>query len=186
MTCAAPPDPPAPAGSPAGSVTPRLAIEPLAPHHAAGLHAALDHPEVWRYVDHPELSTVAAMQARIERLALGPGPTRPDERWWNFAVWLRSEARIIGQLQASSYGDWAEIAYLFGPRWWRQGFATESTRWLIDHLARHGIAELWAAVHPDNAASQRVLRRTGFIAIDPPARPLSSFDPGDAAFVRRI
>jgi RimJ/RimL family protein N-acetyltransferase len=108
-----------------------------------------------------------------------------DERWWNFAVLLRADRTIIGRLEATTYGDWGEIAYVFGPRWWGQGLASEATRWLIRHLALHGVAELWAAVHPANEPSKRLLTRIGFTAAGEPTRPVASFDPGDVAFVWR-
>jgi hypothetical protein len=187
--------------------TPRLAIEPLSVAHAAGLHAALDHPDVHRFLLAPDVTTLDALRARIERLSADPSPApasersetgggdgsaggagggapRAIERWWNFAVRLRADHLVIGRLEATTYGDWGEIAYVFGPRWWGQGLATEAGAWLVRHLADHGAAELWAAVHPDNTASQRLLARLGFHGAAP-ARPLASFDPGDRAFVRR-
>jgi RimJ/RimL family protein N-acetyltransferase len=181
--------------------TSRLAIEPLAVAHAEELHAALDHPEVHRYLPNPEVTTVAALRTRLEQLAATPPPD--GERWWNFAVRLRADRTVIGRLEATTYDAWGEIAYVFGPRWWGRGLASEATRWLIAHLADHGadhrsaanhdnhhrcglgIAELWAATHPDNTASQRLLLRLGFAAVDTLSRPLASFDPGDTVFVRR-
>lgn len=166
-----------------GFATERLAIEPLAPAHADGLFAALDDPAVHRYLLQPEVTTLEALRARIAHLVAGPA--RPGERWWNFAVLLRAEPIVIGRVEATTYGDWGEIAYAFGPRWWGAGRASEATRWLVEHLAAGGVAELWAAVHPANLPSQRLLGRIGFSAVDEPARPLSSFDPGDRVFVRR-
>jgi RimJ/RimL family protein N-acetyltransferase len=163
--------------------TARLAIEPLVPAHAAAFHAALDHPDVWQFINGPGVTTVLAQRARIERLS--QGCPRPGERWWNFAVVLRADHTLIGHLQATTYGDWGEIAYMFGPRWWGHGLCSEATAWLLDHLAAHQIGELWAAVHPANARSQRLLIRNGFTAVDDPARSLSSFDPGDLVFVRQ-
>jgi len=163
--------------------TPRLALEPLVPAHAAAFHAALDHPEVWRFINGPDVATVESQRARIVRLA--DGCPRAGERWWNFAVFLRDDRTLIGHLQATTYGTWGEIAYMFGPRWWGQGLCGEATTWLLDHLAAHDVVELWAAVHPANQRSQHLLIRRGFTAVDDPGRPLSSFDPGDAVFVRR-
>ena len=163
--------------------TSRLAIEPLAVAHADELHAALDHPDVHRYLPNPEVTTVAALRTRLEQLAATPPPD--GERWWNFAVRLRADRTVIGRLEATTYDTWGEIAYVFGPRWWGRGLASEATRWLIAHLGDHGIGELWAATHPANAASQRLLLRLGFAAVDAPGRPLASFDPGDTVFVRR-
>jgi RimJ/RimL family protein N-acetyltransferase len=168
--------------------TARLTVEPLAPSHAAQLHAAIAHPEVGRFLAGraitalDALDALDALRARIDRLAAGS--PHPGERWWNFAVRLRADRTIIGQLEATSYGDWGEIAYLFGPRWWGQGLASEATRWLVRHLAAAGSHELWAAVHPDNERSKRLLARVGFLPATAPVRPLASFDPGDAVFVR--
>jgi RimJ/RimL family protein N-acetyltransferase len=177
VTCADPP--PAAPGA-----TERLAIEPLVPSHTSGLFAALDDPAVHRYLPRPDVTTPDALRARIQRLASGPPPPTA-ERWWNFAVLLRADRTVIGRLEATTCGDWGEIAYVFGPRWWGHGLAAEATRWLVGHLVEHGIPELWAAVHPANQRSQRLLTRLGFAAVVAPARPLASFDPGDAVFVRQ-
>jgi RimJ/RimL family protein N-acetyltransferase len=167
--------------------TPRLAIEPLAAGHADALFAALDHPDVHRFLSIPDVTTTDALRERIARLEASPPP--PGELWWNFAVRLRADgaagAPVIGRLEATTYGAWGEIAYVFGPRWARRGLATEATAWLVGHLAQHGAAELWAAVHPGNTASQQLLGRLGFTAAERPGRPLGSYDPGDAVFVRR-
>jgi len=164
--------------------TARLVIEPLAPAHAAGLQAALDHPDVGRFLGAPDVTTLDALHARIERVTVGPPPSRPCERWWNFAVRLAADRTIIGRIEATTYGTWGEIGYVFGPRWWGQGLAGEATAWLIDQLAAHGVTELWAAVQPANHPSSRLLARMGF-APAAPARDLASFAPGDAVFVRR-
>src|SRR5262249_15117189 len=97
----------------ASFTTPRLAIEALSVSHAAGLHAALDHPDVHRFLPAPDVTTLDVLRARIERLAAHPSPA--GERWWNFAVRLRADRALIGRLEATTYGDWGEIAYVFGP-----------------------------------------------------------------------
>ncbi len=73
---------------------------------------------------------------------------------------------------------------MFGPRWWGHGLAAEATRWLLGHLAEHRVSELWAAVHPANQPSQRLVTRLGFVAVRELSRPVASFDPGDIALVR--
>ena len=169
--------------------TERVAIEPLAAAHAEGLHAALDHPDVERFLHGPHIATLDAMRARIAHLLAGPPAADTRARWWNFAVRLRADRTVIGQLEATTYpGAWGEIAYVFGPRWWGQGLASEATAWLVRHLAGLGVGELWAAVHPANAASQRLLLRLGFARTDARTdartRALASFDAGDLTFVR--
>jgi RimJ/RimL family protein N-acetyltransferase len=175
-----------------GFATPRLGIEPLDAAHAGGLSAVYASPGVERFLHGPSLAAVDAMRARIAHLLAGP-PDAAAERWWNFAVRLRAGGAIIGQLEATTYGAageragrdaWGEIAYVFGSPWWGLGLAGEATRWLVDHLAGHGVGELWASVDPTNHASRRLLLRTGFAAVDGPGRPLGSYDPGDAVFRR--
>ncbi|HEX8109914.1 MAG TPA: hypothetical protein VF516_19420, partial [Kofleriaceae bacterium] len=48
--------------------------------HAAGLHAALDHPDVARFLPAPDVTTLDALRARIERLAADPSPAPAGER----------------------------------------------------------------------------------------------------------
>lgn len=77
-----------------------------------------------------------------------------------------------------------EIAYLFLPTAWGQGFATESIRALFDAVER--ASRFWspfskvyvrALVHPTNPASQGVVRKVGMTHI-------GNYDwSGDAVFV---
>ena len=166
----------------------RLRFEPLSVEHAEALVAALDDARVGRFIGGPDVTSVEATRTRIERVNEGP-PDRPTERWINFAVVLevdREQPIVIGRIEATTYdGEWAEIAYLLGPRWWGHGYATEATSWLADHLREaRGIGELWAAIHPDNAASIHLVERLGFIRTDVPTRELGSFDHGDLVYVR--
>ncbi len=163
--------------------TARLLIEPLATAHAAELVAALDHPEVGAYIGGPDVTTVDALVERIARLAAGPGPDWPEEVWWNFVVRRADSGAVVGRVEATTYGGWGEVAYVFGPASWGAGYATEAMRWLIEFATAQGAAELWAAVHPLNDRSIRLLARLGFTAQPtPPSRPLGSYDEGDVVF----
>ena len=152
----------------------RIVIVPLGHEHAEGLVAALDHPDVARFLTGPDVTTVEALHVRIDKL--GVGPRDPRERWENFAILL--DGVVIGRLEASLYDDdaWAEIAYLVGPTYQRHGYAREAVRWLLDHLG----CETWVAIHPANARSIALVEALGFVHREtPPARPLGSYDPGD-------
>src|SRR5690242_6007277 len=109
--------------------TERLAIEPLAHRHAEALIAALRHDEVDRYLAAPDVTTAAALHERIDRLARGPDDAR--ERWFNAALRRLDDGVVIGRLEASIHGGWAEIAYLIGPAHQRRGFAREAVGWLV-------------------------------------------------------
>ena len=59
--------------------------------------------------------------------------------------------------------DSPELGYWLGRAHWGQGLATEALRRLLRHLfADLGYVSAWAAVHPDNQASARVLAKVGF------------------------
>ena len=165
-------------------LTARLSIEPLRPEHAAELHAALADPAVHRYIETSGPWTVAAVRARLERVAAGP-PVGSTDVWLNYAV--RREARLVGRLESTVHGQLAEIAYLFDPAVSGRGYASEAVEWLLGHLAReHGVTEAWATTDPGNDASVRLLRRTGFAQVDEVHPDVGSYDEGDLAFRRRL
>ncbi|MFN8020271.1 MAG: GNAT family N-acetyltransferase [Acidimicrobiales bacterium] len=165
--------------------TDRLLVEPLGHEHADGLFAALDDPRVGEHIGGPDVTTIERLHHRIDRLAEGPPADWAEDRWLNWVARRTDDGVIVGRLEATAYpAGWAEIAYVFGPAFWGHGYATEGVRWMIQHLrAELGIADLWGAVHPDNAGSIRLLERLGFERRTPPARrPVASYDDGDLLF----
>lgn len=164
--------------------TERLLIEPLDTRHAAGLFAALDHPDVGAYIGGPDVTTREALVERIAFVRAGPAD-RPEERWHNFAATRAEDGVIVGRVEATTYGEWGEIAYVLGPSFGGRGYATEAARWLVDHLTSSlDVRELYATVDPHNLPSVRLLQRLGFEAVDTWGRAISSYDPGDLVFGR--
>lgn len=164
----------------------RIDLEILDHAHAAGLFVALDDPTVGRFIGGPDVTTIAVLHDRIDHLHAGPQPDRPDERWLNFAVRRRADDVVLGRVEATVHGSWAEIAYVLGPAHQGHGYATEAVSVLIDHLHFDGVVDLWAAVHPDNHASARLLRCLGFTEVAPSDRRLASSDDGDRTFRLRL
>ena len=110
-----------------------------------------------------------------------------NEQWFNVAVRLRTPlAPAIGRLEATGYGEWGEVAYLFGEAWWGKGLAFEAMLWWHDYLAAAVPQTLWwAAVHPANDRSSRLLARLGYEEVEFSQAPnLRSYDAGDRCFVR--
>lgn len=163
--------------------TERLLIRPLLPEHAEALFEALDDPRVGTYIGGPYATSPAALRDRIREQAAGPAPGLEVEVWWNFLVEV-ADLGVVGTLQATLYDGWAEVAYIFGPAGWGRGYAAEGLQWLVARCEAAGVHELWAAVHPDNLRSQRVLGRVGFVLRDRTPRSLGSYDPGDLVFLR--
>lgn len=66
----------------------------------------------------------------------------------------------------------AELIYALRRDRWGQGYATEVAAPMLQHGARHaGLARILATIDPENAASERVLRKLGMVwqhtTIDP-------------------
>ncbi|MGE3329022.1 MAG: TIGR03618 family F420-dependent PPOX class oxidoreductase [Acidimicrobiia bacterium] len=167
--------------------TERLLIAPLEPSWAPALFAALDHPDVGRFIGGPDVTTLEALATRIERVVAGPPLERSTERWLNFVVSRRSDGQVLGRLEATVHGDWAEFALVFGPSHWGRGHATEAGRWLVDHLMRTtGAREVLASVDPHNNRSIRLLERLGFSRRTGSGRLPSSFTHGDLVFAMTL
>ena len=61
----------------------------------------------------------------------------------------------------------AEIKYAFARRHWGQGYASEAVAGLLTYGHEvHGLDRIIATVAPENAASQRVLVKSGFVRVD--------------------
>ena len=162
----------------------RLLFEPLRADHAAGLFEPLSDPRVWEHIGETALTTVEALAARFDRMASGAPHDRSDENWLNYAVRLKSNGTLIGQLQATIIEQQAEVAYLFGPRHWGHGYAAEAMSAFQDHLRQNWcVGEFWAATTPQNIRSIRLLRRLGYVELCDSWPTLASYDPGDLVFV---
>lgn len=164
-----------------------LRFERLTADHAAELFPVLNTPAVQAFIDPTNSQTVAELQAEYSARAEGPVPSNQTERWFNVAVHLSSPTEpVIGRLEATSYGGWGEIAYLFGEAWWGKGLAFEAVSWWHDYLlAAEPRTEWWATVAPENIRSIRLLKRLGYLertsTADNPK--LQSYDQGDLCFV---
>ena len=87
-----------------------------------------------------------------------------------WAVLTRHDGRLVGW--GGLYEDpfepgWGlELGYSLHPAVWGQGYATELGRACLAWAdVRLRAPEVWAFVHPDNAASRCVLDRVGFTEV---------------------
>ncbi len=62
----------------------------------------------------------------------------------------------------SEDGKIYDIAYCVHKKYWRNGFATEMARGMVDHAKDHGASKVTVRVNKDNAASNAVVRKIGF------------------------
>ena len=165
-----------------------LQFELLSVDHADELYEILTTPLVLAFIAPNEKQpTIEKFKAEYAARARGPAnPIVPSERWFNVAVRLASpSSKAVGRLEATSYGEWGEVAFLLGEAWWGKGLASETLHWWHDYLAEAvpGV-QWWATVQPDNQRSIRLLTRFGYKEMDSSERPeLQSYDAGDLCFV---
>lgn len=141
----------------------RLRLRPLTEADVPRLVALLDDREVVKYtatIPHPygpedARLFIAAQESR--RLA-GQGIALGLER--------SVDGLLIGAIGFGlDDGDAPELGYWLGREFWGQGYLPEAVRRLCRHLFDDlGLTSLWAATHPDNLASGRVLEKSGFLA----------------------
>ena len=158
----------------------RLAFEPLGLQHSTRLFHALNYDSIYDFIPNQRPTDSDAVAARTKRVLAGP-TTESDEIWLNFVVLLDGE--IIGRLEATIVNSWAEIAYLFDPNYSGNGYATEGTLWLIDHICKgYRVTDFWATTDPNNLKSIQLLIRCGFKIDSLPEHGIRSYDEGDAVF----
>jgi len=110
---------------------------------------------------------LAELRARYARLAAGRSPDGREE-WRNWIIRREPDRAAVGYVQATivDEGMRAEIAWVVGLAWQRQGFAAEAARALVAWLDARGVTAIQAHIHPDHTASAAVARRAGLLARD--------------------
>ncbi|MBB5156766.1 RimJ/RimL family protein N-acetyltransferase [Saccharopolyspora phatthalungensis] len=142
--------------------TERLGLVPLRLDHAAEMSCVLADPDLYGFIGGVPL-TPHELRSRYERMLAGPPD--PAVSWCNWVIRLLDEARLVGAVQATitpGYpGPVAEIAWIVGTDWQRQGIAKEAVRGLVDWLRRKPVRGIIAHIHPEHRASAAVATATG-------------------------
>ena len=84
------------------------------------------------------------------------GPSAGDEVWHNWIIRPNDTGEAVGFVQATVTGDSADVAWVVGVGWQRQGFASEAALSMCEWLAAQGVEKVTAHIHPEHVASQRV------------------------------
>lgn len=139
-----------------------IRLRPLRPDDAAAWHAYLSDPAVIEHTSYPVLAL-----ADVERMVANCIAGHADGTSRRFAIARTSDDLLIG---TAGFSRWdagaavAELVYDLERGSWGRGFATA----VAEELVRHGFAEMGlerieALTSVDNVASQRVLRKCGFL-----------------------
>lgn len=137
--------------------TRRLILTPPDPSDASDLIAAVNDPEVVRWlarVPHPYTEADAAFFLEVVAPAEFPCMAR-----------LRDGGALVGMIGLKPGPDaTGELGYWLARAMWGQGFATEAAGALVEHaFGSLGLGRLTATVADGNPASRRVLKKLGFV-----------------------
>lgn len=139
----------------------RISLDPLVVADADRLASVLADPSVYAFTgDEPlPLDDLRRRFRSWERRRSPDG----SQQWLNWTITLRATGDAIGYIQATiDSNGCAEIAYVIGARWQRQGYATEAARALLSVLKHHDeVREIHAHIAPGHLASEAVARAIG-------------------------
>lgn len=142
--------------------TSRLRLEPQVPEHAAVMMLVLADPRTHAFVPSNPPTDEAALQERFRRLSSRRSPDGA-EYWLNWVVF--AGAKAIGTVQASVLPAEARanVAYMFHPEVWGQGYATEAVQAMLAHLRNDlQVIRVDADIDTRNLSSQRLIEHLGF------------------------
>lgn len=155
----------------------RLSLVPLAVSDADEMVGVLSGAALYAFTggSPPSLSE---LRTRYAGLAAGRSPDGSEE-WRNWIIRREPGRAAVGYVQATVVdgGTRAEIAWVVGLNWQRQGYAAEAAQALVAWLDARGVTVIQAHIHPDHAASAAVARRAGLV-------PTGQTDDGEQLWLR--
>ena len=146
--------------------TPRLILWPVHPTHAAALWPILSNPALHTWIAREPLRTLSDVERRLARIAQRTAPNRVDQ-WLNWTVWRRDTGEAIGIVENTvAPAQTVQVAYLFSPSIWRQGYASEAMHAVLDAMQNAGATACDATIDTRNAASRALAPKLGFRLIE--------------------
>lgn len=140
--------------------TPDLLLRPWTTEDAPALLRILQEPDIYKYFP-PSPPPSLDKATRYIAHHLAHWQERGCGHW---AVTLSKTGELIGWngLEYLPETDETELAYLLSRSVWGRGFATQAARLAVEFgFEKVGLAAIIGLVHPENAASIRVLEKCG-------------------------
>ncbi len=137
-----------------------LTLRPLEPSDAPILLRIYQSEGVLRYFPPMPPPTLE----RLERFIAGQAKHWAEHGYGNWGVLPDGEQEITGWagLQFLPELNQTEVGFLLDRPFWGKGYATQAAQAALQFgFERLGLEEVIALVHPDNLASQRVIRKCG-------------------------
>jgi RimJ/RimL family protein N-acetyltransferase len=140
--------------------TDRLDLLPMTQHFAPRMFKVLNDPSLYEFTGGSppkDLATLADLYKRWE-CRMSPNGS---ELWCNWALHLRMQDELIGHVQATVLPESADLAWVVGSAWQRQGYATEAAESVFQLLLQSGVRKIRASIHPDHTASIKIAEALG-------------------------
>ena len=143
--------------------TSRLLFEPIHPSHALALFEPLQSSAIYNFIPESPPTSAEALAARYQKLAVRTSPDG-QELWLNWGMRLRNNDEYVGVLQATVYPDaTAYLAYILFPPFWKQGYASEGCRRILELLfTDYQVRIVIAEIDTRNTASMKLVEHLGF------------------------
>lgn len=142
--------------------TPRLVLRQFESTDAGPLHACFSDQAQMRFWNQPASNTLADTEKCLQWL----GKTTSPYEHMAWAVTLGGTGECIGMVNyhhREALNRRLEIGYVIAARHQRKGLGSEAVGALVEHCqTRLGVHRVQAFIHPDNAASIRLVERLGF------------------------
>lgn len=146
--------------------TQRLTLRPFQAEDVPALFTILSEPNIMQYFPTPTTPDLA----RVEKIVAGQIEAWEKHQRTFWALEWQANGILIGWcgLQYLPETGETEVGYLLAQPWWGRGIATEAARCSVaygfDELALNLIIGI---THPQNTASQNVLRKAGLVYTGP-------------------
>lgn len=139
--------------------TDRLIVRTFAPDDVTAWLAIVTQPEVRQYLPLATAPTLELVRAGVERQV----DEQQREGFSSWAILRKSDDALIGRCGLHRLPEgYVEIAWIFDPAVWGQGYATEAaTAGLNYGFTTVGLSKIYALIDPRNAGSMAVAYRVG-------------------------
>ena len=123
----------------------------------------------YTYASKPEATTFVTWPTHRSILDTRTFLDLAVERWragteYSFSIRTRSHARLIGSFGILNDQGKVQIGYVLGPLHWKQGYATEACRKMVEVLSMTpNVYRVGSFVDAENIASVNVLLKSGFL-----------------------
>ena len=141
-------------------VTERLVLREITRSDLDAVYEYTKNPELFKYMPFGP-STYENAKKRIERLIEKQSQNPRTD--FDVAITLKTSKKLIGGCRLNKVSDIeGHVGYILSRDHWGKGYATEAARALTDYgFNELHLHRVYATVHPENAASIRVLEKVG-------------------------